>query len=88
MVLKLNGGIVCYELFVKEQILNIPQLMIAKCTAESAEVSPILAQQASELFNSKISVAVTGQSTPRGSETKEKPGVTFFYSYNNAHSKN
>ena len=76
----LRGGIVCYEVFVKEQILNVPHSVIEKCTPESAEVTQILAQQASKLFNSKITVAITGLTTPGGSETKEKPvGTIFFY---------
>lgn len=76
----LRGGIVCYDVFVKEQIMNIPQAVIEKHTAESAEVTQILAQNASKIFNSKITVAITGLSGPGGSETNEKPvGTIFFY---------
>jgi nicotinamide-nucleotide amidase len=74
----LRGGIVCYEVFVKEQFLHVPQNIIDKHTAESAEVTQILAQQAAKLFNSKITVAITGLTTPGGSETEEKPVGTFF----------
>ena len=75
----LRGGIVCYEVFVKEQILNVPHSIIEKCTPESAEVTQILAQQASKIFNSKITAAITGLTTPGGSETKEKPVGTIFF---------
>lgn len=75
----LRGGIVCYEVFVKQQILNVPQSIIAKYTPESAEVTQILAQQASHIFNSKITVAITGLTTPGGSETIEKPVGTIFF---------
>lgn len=76
----LRGGIVCYEVFVKEQILNVPHTVIEKYTPESAEVTEILAKQSSKIFNSKITVAITGLTTPGGSETKEKPvGTIFFY---------
>ena len=75
----LRGGIVCYEVFVKEQILNVPHSTIEKCTPESAEVTQILAQQAAKMFNSKITVAITGLTTSGGSETKEKPVGTIFF---------
>lgn len=76
----LRGGIVCYDVFVKEQILNVPHAIIEKYTPESAEVTQILAQQASKIFNSKIIVAITGLTSPGGSETEEKPvGTIFFY---------
>ncbi|CAD0007413.1 CinA family protein [Flavobacterium salmonis] len=76
----LRGGIVCYEVFVKEQLLNVPHSVIEKHTPESPEVTQILAQQASKIFNSKITVAITGLTTPGGSETIEKPvGTIFIY---------
>src|SRR5690606_18784704 len=76
----LRGGIVCYEVFVKEQILNVPHAIIEKHTPESDEVTQILAQQASKIFNSKITVAITGLTTPGGSESEEKPVGTIFFS--------
>lgn len=76
----LRGGIICYEVFVKEQILNVPHTLIKKFTPESDEVTQSLAQQASKIFNAKITVAITGLTTPGGSENKEKPvGTIFFY---------
>jgi len=74
----LRGGIVCYEIFVKEQILNVPHSIIEKCTPESADVTKILAQQTLKIFNSKIAVAITGLTTSGGSETEEKPVGTMF----------
>jgi nicotinamide-nucleotide amidase len=75
----LRGGIVCYEVFVKEQILNVPHSIIEKCTPESADVTKILAQQTLKIFNSKIAVAITGLTTPGGSESEEKPLGTMFF---------
>src|SRR3954468_1350542 len=76
----LRGGIVCYEIFVKEQILNISHTNIEKFTPESEEVTQLLAQQAAKIFNTKITVAITGLTTPGGSENKKKPvGTIFFY---------
>jgi len=74
----LRGGISCYEVFVKEQILKVPHKLIEDHTPESAEVTAALARQAAQLFNSAITVAVTGLTTPGGSETPEKPVGTMF----------
>lgn len=75
----LRGGIVCYDIFAKEQILSVPHLTIERFTPESAEVTLILAQQASKIFHTKITVAVTGLCSPGGSETPEKPVGTIFF---------
>lgn len=74
----LRGGISCYEVFVKEQVLNIPHKLIDQHTPESAEVTAALSHQGAKFFNSKITVAVTGLTTPGGSETSEKPVGTMF----------
>ncbi|KAF2514882.1 CinA family protein [Flavobacterium foetidum] len=76
----LRGGIVCYEVFVKEQLLHVPHNVIKECTAESAEVTQLLAQQSAKLFNAKVTVALTGLASSGGSETRQKPvGTIFFY---------
>lgn len=76
----LRGGIVCYEAFVKEQLLHVPHEMIQKHSAESAEVTKLLAQQTAKLFNAKVTAGITGLSSPGGSETRQKPvGTIFFY---------
>ncbi|MFB9109390.1 CinA family protein [Flavobacterium gyeonganense] len=76
----LRGGIVCYDVFIKEQILHVPHITIEKHTPESAEVTQLLAQQAAKIFNSEITVGITGLTSPGGSETEEKPvGTIFFY---------
>ena len=74
----LRCGIVCYEVFVKEQIVNVPHKLIEQFTAESAEVTAAMAHQGAKFFNSKITVAVTGLTTSGGSETPEKPVGTMF----------
>lgn len=74
----LRGGISCYEVFVKEQILKVPHKLIEEHTPESAEVTAALSRQAARFFNSRITVAVTGLTAPGGSETPEKPVGTMF----------
>lgn len=74
----LRGGIVCYEVFVKQQVLQIPQNLIEEFTPESLEVTQALAERTGFIFNSDITVALTGLTTPGGSETPEKPVGTIF----------
>ena len=74
----LRGGISCYEVFVKENILKVPHTLITRCTAESAEVTEALAISGRKLLTADITVAVTGLTTSGGSETIEKPVGTMF----------
>lgn len=76
----LLGGISCYQVFIKENILRVPHKLIEEFTPESAEVTKSLAEHSAKLFKSDITVAVTGLTTPGGSETHEKPvGTMFIY---------
>ncbi|HLU81089.1 MAG TPA: CinA family protein [Flavobacteriaceae bacterium] len=74
----LRGGISCYEVFVKENILKVPHHLIEKYTPESAEVTQSLAENGLDFFKSDVVVACTGLTMPGGSETKEKPVGTMF----------
>lgn len=76
----LRGGINCYEVFVKKQFMQVPNKLIEQFTPESSEVTQKLAESCSKIFNTKVSVAVTGLTGPGGSETPEKPvGTVFLY---------
>lgn len=74
----LKGGLVCYDACVKEDILQISKEMIDTYTAESAEVTREMAMQLRTIIPSDIQVAITGLTTPGGSETEEKPVGTMF----------
>lgn len=74
----LCGGIVCYDACVKETLLKIPKHIIETHTPESAEVTQLLASNASKLFNTNVTVAITGLTSPGGSESPEKPLGTIF----------
>jgi len=74
----LLGGIVCYDARTKEDLFGIPKEFIEEYTAESAEVTKALADRLPKLFDCDIAVAVTGLTTPGGSETPEKPVGTMF----------
>lgn len=74
----LLGGIVCYDACTKEDLFGIEKQVLEKYTPESAEVTQLLAGRLKKFFKADIFVAVTGLTTPGGSETEEKPVGTMF----------
>lgn len=74
----LIGGMVCYHSSMKEDLLHIPWGTIEKYSAESAEVTKLMAQNFYRYINSDICVALTGLTTPGGSEREGKPVGTIF----------
>ncbi|ENU99347.1 CinA family protein [Acinetobacter variabilis] len=75
----LYGGLVCYDMGVKENILKIKAEFIKKYTPESMEVTQEMVRKAKKMFYSDIYIACTGLLKRGGTETKEKPVGTFFY---------
>jgi nicotinamide-nucleotide amidase len=74
----LKGGLVCYDACLKEDVLEVPASLIEKYSAESAEVTEALAQGLHKLVAADIYIAVTGLTTPGGSEGPDKPVGTMF----------
>ncbi|MFB3387549.1 CinA family protein [Flavobacterium sp. LAR06] len=74
----LIGGMVCYHTSMKEDLLHIPQGTIEKHTAESAIVTKLMAQNFHLHVKSDVCVALTGLTTPGGSESETKPVGTIF----------
>ena len=75
----LKGGLVCYDASIKVDTLGISHDLIEKYTPESAEVTRELAHNLYKVIpSSDIFVAVTGLTTPGGSETADKPVGTMF----------
>lgn len=82
----LKGGIVCYDADLKVSLLGVQQRLIDEYTPESMEVTSEMARRLPKLIPSDIQVAVTGLTTPGGSETPEKPvGTMFVYALINRH---
>jgi nicotinamide-nucleotide amidase len=73
-----KGSIVCYDRSVKETLLKIPAETIDHYSAESPEVTQLLAEALKILMPADIIIAVTGLAAPGGSETEEKPVGTMF----------
>lgn len=76
----LKGGITCYDATLKESLLGVPHEIIEQFTPESKEVTDELALRLGKLIPANVHVAVTGLTTPGGSETREKPVGTMFVS--------
>jgi nicotinamide-nucleotide amidase len=76
----LKGSIVCYNPQVKTETLGIPESIIKKYTAESAEVTERIAKKISNLISADVHASITGLASAGGSETKQKPVGTVFYS--------
>ena len=74
----LIGGMVCYNACMKEDALDIPHGLIEIFTAESAEVTKAMANNFCKFTEADVCVALTGLTTPGGSETSEKPVGTIF----------
>lgn len=77
----LMGSIVCYNEKVKINLLKVPRKLIDKRTAESQQVTDMLANNLSKFIPADICAAITGLAAPGGSETKTKPLGTIFYSF-------
>jgi len=78
----LKGGIACYDADLKEKLLGVPHALIEQFTPESEEVTREMAIRLARVIPSDIQIAVTGLTTPGGSETKDKPvGTMFVYGY-------
>lgn len=75
----LMGGLVCYDVSLKKNVLHISDKLIDKCSPESLAVTRELVKKSKAIFDADIYVACTGLLKPGGSETEEKPVGTFFY---------
>jgi nicotinamide-nucleotide amidase len=74
----LKGGLVCYDACIKEDLLSVPGELIKRYTPESEEVTEAAAVGLKKLIPADIHVAITGLTSPGGSETPEKPVGTVF----------
>lgn len=77
----LLGGIVCYHVDTKKNLLHIPAALIEQFTPESPEVTQAITQSLNNHFKTAdILVGVTGLAWAGGSETEAKPvGSMFFH---------
>lgn len=74
----LKGGISCYDVCVKENVLHVPAVLIERYTSESLEVSAAIADSLVSIIPAAIHVGITGLTKPGGSESEAKPVGTMF----------
>lgn len=73
-------SIVCYTPQSKMMLLDISKRMIRENTCESSQVTRQLALNLKKRTKADVCAAITGLSSPGGSETKQKPVGTVFLS--------
>jgi nicotinamide-nucleotide amidase len=76
----LKGAVVCYSPEVKTGLLKIPEQVILKHTCESQKVTDLLAKNLSNVIKADIYAALTGLASAGGTENKDKPVGTIFFS--------
>ncbi len=74
----LKGGLICYDVSFKQQLLGIPAGLIDTFTPESPEVTKAMAVIFARHHEVDVCVALTGLAKPGGSETPQKPVGTVF----------
>jgi len=75
-----KGGICCYEENVKCSLLKVSSRILKKYTAESQQTTDEMAKKLVKLIPASVCAAITGLASEGGSETKEKPVGTMFFS--------
>jgi nicotinamide-nucleotide amidase len=76
----LRGSIVCYDETVKTTLLKVPKKLIEECSCESQEVTDALVKNLPKLMKADVYAAITGLAADGGSESKNKPVGTVFFS--------
>jgi nicotinamide-nucleotide amidase len=71
-----KGSVIAYSLDSKNKILNISRPLLTKTQGVSKEVAQMLAKNTRKLFNSSLSVSITGFAGP-DSSCGLKPGTIF-----------
>ena len=66
------GGVIAYHNRVKTRLLKVPEKILNKHGAVSAQTAKLMAQNVRKLFNSDLGLAITGIAGPTGG-TKQKP---------------
>ena len=76
-----RGGVIAYDNQVKMSLLNVPEAILDKHGAVSAEVVPAMAEGAAVRLNTDCAIAVSGIAGPDGG-TEDKPvGLVFIGVY-------
>ena len=74
-----KGSIVCYHEEVKTSLLKVSRKLIDKYSAESQQATDSIAINLKRIIKADIHAAITGLAANGGSETRNKPVGTVFF---------
>jgi nicotinamide-nucleotide amidase len=74
-----RGGIVAYDNDVKQRALGVPEDLLVRYGAVSAEVAAAMARGARERLGVDVAVAVTGIAGPGGGSPEKPVGLVYFH---------
>lgn len=74
----LKGGIVCYDMTIKTDLLGVPRGLIDTYSAESIPVTKAITNGLKAIIDADYYIGVTGLIKPGGSESPKKPVGTIF----------
>jgi nicotinamide-nucleotide amidase len=71
------GGVLCYSNAAKTRLCGVPDDLLERHGAVSAEVAEALAQGVRKLFQSSVGLSVTGIAGPGGGSTEKPIGLIY-----------
>jgi len=71
------GGVIAYDNAVKTGLLGVPESILVRFGAVSAEVAEAMASSCRSLFETDIAVSITGIAGPGGGTREKPPGLVF-----------
>ncbi len=72
-----TGGIIAYSNWVKSELLEIPPSVLKREGAVSAQTARLMARGARKIFQSDLSLAVTGIAGPTGGTLQKPVGLVY-----------
>lgn len=79
-----KGGVICYNNWVKQQILGVPEDVLKSCGAVSSNTAEAMARGVRKLLQADVAVSVTGLAGPDGDDFGNPVG-TVYIGYCDAH---
>lgn len=72
-----KGGVICYNNWVKQNILGVPADVLNSCGAVSASTAEAMARGVRKLLQADVAVAVTGLAGPDGDDFGNPVGTVY-----------
>lgn len=72
-----KGGVICYNNWVKENVLGVPAAVLNSCGAVSASTAEAMARGVRRLLQADVAVSVTGLAGPDGDDFGNPVGTVY-----------